>query len=256
MVRPVSRLRLAVCLAVAVVAWLRPAPAAAQAAPTLDHFWCYIVQGQPIETPVLLRDQWTPAGALAPALVRNAVRFCNPVKKTTADGAVTDITNREAHLKMYLAHTPALGPALNVRVRNQFGGRQRLKVFDPIILGVPSAKDSETPPTGLDHFKCYRAYGGALRRRVVRLEDQFQAATVTVRRAVAFCNPTEKRHNTTVTPITNEKGHLVCYSVTPTSLPAPRTFFTDEQFAGGNLVTTGSDILCVPSEKVAFAPIL
>jgi hypothetical protein len=236
--------------------WLQPARADAQAARTLDHFWCYGIQGKAQEVPVFLRDQFDPAGALVPALVRNAVRFCNPVEKTEADGTVTEITNPEAHLKLYFAHTPVLAPARQVTVRNQFG-RQMIRVFDPIILGVPSAKNTDVRPDGLDHFKCYRAYGPALRNRVVKLRDQFtENPQVTVRRAVAFCNPTEKRHGDVFTPIENPKGHLVCYAVTQTPLNPPRPFLNVDQFGAEQLVSPGSDILCVPSEKLSFKPIL
>jgi hypothetical protein len=225
-----------------------------QPAPTLDHFWCYGIQDTPRDVTVFLRDQFDPAGALVPTLVRNPVRFCNPVEKTDAAGVVTPMTNVDAHLKLYLMHTPVLGPARQVRVRNQFG-RQGLKVFDPLILGVPTAKNTQPDPKGLDHFKCYRAYGPALRNKVVKLRDQFNEGTVTVRRAVAFCNPTEKRHDAFISPIQNPNDHLVCYTVTPTPLVDARAFSTRNQFGEEQLVTPGSDILCVPSQKMSFTTI-
>jgi hypothetical protein len=190
----------------------------------------------------------------SPALVRNPVRFCNPVEKTTAAGFVTPITNPDAHLKLYLVSTRALAPVRRVVAQNQFG-RQALYTFDPVLLGVPSAKNTDVMPKGLDHFKCYRAYGPALFRRVVKLRDQFTEGTVTVNRAVAFCNPTEKQHGDVITPIENPKGHLVCYTVTPTPVPE-KTFFTAaNQFGFEKLGTQGSDILCVPSEKRRFLAI-
>jgi len=257
MVRPVSRPWLVVSAALVLAVCLCPALVEAQAAPTLDHFWCYGIQDKALGVEVLLRDQFDPAGALVPALVRNPVRFCNPVEKTeTVTGVVTPITNFDAHLKLYLAHTPVLAPARQVVVRNQFGRRQPLKVFDPVILGVPTAKNTQGDPKGLDHFKCYRAYGPAVRNKVVKLRDQFNEGTVKVGRAVAFCNPTEKRHGDIFVPIENPKGHLVCYSVTPTALIDPRSFFTRNQFGSETLVTPGSDILCLPSEKLRFSVIV
>jgi hypothetical protein len=252
MVRPVSRRWLVASAALALAVCLCPGVAEAQATSTIDHFWCYRIQDAPRDVTVLLQDQFDPAGALVPALVRNPVRFCNPVEKTTtaADGTtvVTPITNDDAHLKLYLAHTPVLAPARTVRVTNQFGG-QALKVYDPIALGVPTSKNTQPDAKGLDHFKCYRADGPALRNKVVKLRDQFNEGEVIVRRPMAFCNPTVKVHAGTATPILNTKAHLVCYTVTPTVLDAPIPFTTRNQFGGEELLTQASDLLCVPSQK-------
>jgi hypothetical protein len=255
MVRSIPRPRVVVFAALALAVCLCPALAEAQTAPTLDHFWCYGIQGPLHEKLISLRDQFDPAGAVSPPmLLRTAVRFCNPVQKTTRAG-VTEITNPDAHLKLYLISPNALSPTRRVVVGNQFGLQQTLYTFDPVLVGVPSAKNTETPPRGLDHFKCYRAYSRALFNKVVRLKDQFAEARVKVNRAVAFCNPTEKLHDNQVTPIENPKGHLVCYTVTPTDAPEKTFFFNVDQFGVEKFITPGSDILCVPSEKLSFAVI-
>jgi hypothetical protein len=255
MTRHVSRPALLAAATLAFAVCLCPALAEAQAAPTLDHFWCYGIQGPFHDKLISLRDQFDPAGAVSPpVLLRTAVRFCNPVEKTDRAGVVTPITNPDAHLKLYLISPHVLSPTRRVVVNNQFG-KQRLYTYDPALIGVPSAKNSDIPPKGLDHFKCYRAYGAALYRKVVKLRDQFMEGQVKVNRAVAFCNPTEKLHDEVFTPIENPKGHLVCYSVTPTAAPERTAFFNVDQFGIEKFITPGSDILCVPSEKVAFGVI-
>jgi hypothetical protein len=255
MTRHVSRHVLLAAAVLAFAVCLYPAPAQAQAAPTLDHFWCYGIQGPVHDKLISLRDQWDPVGAVGPpVLLRNAVRFCNPVEKTDRAGVVTPITNPDAHLKLYLISPHVLSPTRRVVVNNQFG-KQRIYTFDPGLIGVPSAKNTDIPPKGLDHFKCYRAYGPALFRKIVRLKDQFTEGRVKVNRAVAFCNPTEKLHDEVITPIENPKGHLVCYTVTRTEAPERTAFFNVDQFGIEKFITPASDILCVPSEKLDFAVI-
>lgn len=159
--------------------------AAAQTAPTLDHFYCYFAQGESPSARVLLQDQFDVGlNPLIPPEVEHVqllrvVRFCNPVQKTTADGKVTPIQNAADHLTMYLL-TPdtwskPIIPRL-VLIRNQFG-TQRLRTGNPVLLAVPSGKHwpvvtgvtfvSPPIPTDLDHFKCYLASGRAVDRRVL-----------------------------------------------------------------------------------------
>jgi hypothetical protein len=242
-------------MAAAALMCLAPALARAQAQPPLDHFWCYGITDQSPNAQVLLRDQFDAAGiAGQPFVVRNPLRFCNPVEKTTASGQTFPISDRGGHLKMYLIPPSHVEPVRTVKVRNQFGRNQRLNTFDPLLLATPSQKNNEPPPSDkLDHFKCYRAYGPAPLNKVVRLKDQFQEGTVTIQRPVLHCNPTEKRHGTIVTPIKSPTEHLVCYYVTRVSMPNERPFFTRNQFGPEELTTTTADILCVPSRKLGFS---
>jgi hypothetical protein len=242
---------------IAAVMALAPAPARAQAAPPLDHFWCYGITDKSPDEPVRLRDQWDPAGVAGqPFVVRSPLRFCNPVEKTTAAGAVFPINDRGGHLKMYVIPPSHLEPVRSVVVRNQFGRQQKLTTYDPLLLAVPTQKNDEPPPGDkLDHFKCYRAYGRAPLNKVVKLRDQFQEGQVTVGRPVLHCNPTEKLHGTVVTPVKSPAEHLVCYYVTKTSLPDVRPLFTRNQFGVEQLTTTTADILCVPSRKLSFAEV-
>jgi hypothetical protein len=233
---------------------LAPALARAQAAPPLDHFWCYGINFPPPDAAVRLRDQFDPAGTAGQDFVaRNPLRFCNPVNKTTAAGQNFPINDQGGHLKLYLIPPSHVEPVRTVVVRNQFGRRQKINTFDPLLLAVPTQKNDEPVPSDLlDHFKCYRAYGRAPFNKVVRLKDQFQEATVTVQRPVLHCNPVEKLHGTVLTPVKRPTEHLVCYYVTRASLPDVRPFFTRNQFGVEQLSTNTADILCVPSRKLSF----
>jgi hypothetical protein len=256
MMRPVSRPVLLAAVTLAFAVCLCPALAEAQALPVLDHFWCYGITDKSPDAQVILRDQFDAAGTAGqPFVVRNPLRFCNPVMKTTAAGITTPITDPDGHLKLYLAPPSHIEDVRSVVVKNQFGRRQRIRTYDPLLLGVPTAKNTQGFPEKLDHFKCYRAYGAAPRSTIVRLKDQFHDATVTVGRPVLHCNPVEKRHGAAVVPIQHPEAHLLCYYVTKTALPDAISFFTRNQFGEEQLRATQSDILCVPSEKRSFAAI-
>ena len=121
---------------------------------------------------------------------------------------------------------------------------------------MPSGKNTEGEADNLDHFKCYRAYGPRLRNRVVRLKDQFQEGTATVLRAALFCNPVQKQHGAVITPIENRDAHLVCYQTTPAALTAPRVVRSRNQFGNKDLVAGIANLLCVPSQKLRFNPLL
>jgi len=226
-----------------------------QTAAPPNHFKCYATEGKPVDTTaaVSLRDQFDPAGTAGKETkVFKAIRFCNPVEKTTEDGVVTHIADPLLHLTLYLKAPTDLAPTRRVTVKNQFG-RQRLNVYSPIILAVPTQKNDELPSNNKDHYKCYSASGRSL-NRAVRLEDQFIAAPARVLRPRLFCNPTEKRHGDVTTPIQNPKNHLLCYTMETTDFSAEAR--AANQFEDELLTLAKPDLLCVPTEKlrVTLAP--
>ncbi len=111
-------------------------------------------------------------------------------------------------------------------------------------------------PETLDHFKCYRAEGGRI-RRLARLIDQFETAIVTVLEPRLFCNPTRKIDAAGVpTGVQNADGHLTCYDVS-LLLPGGTTVVEDLVIANQFTATTGDlevvtdeDLLCVPTRKL------
>jgi hypothetical protein len=235
-------------------------PAGAQAPQfALDHFKCWtVLEGEPAQDFVLLSDQFdevpvpgTPPGP-EQVFVGNPVLFCNPTVKVLTTGQETPIRNPDHHLKMYAISTHPT-PIRTVVISNQFGNLP-LTVYRPIFLAVPTQKNNHPDPVGLDHFKCYLAQGPATAANnpTVVLQDQFdrdRKEVVKVLRPVLLCNPAEKTHDDKITPIANERDHLVCYTFTPSS--AKRMISkTRNQFGDEKLLTAYSRLLCVPSLKV------
>jgi len=220
----------------------------------IDHFWCYITRDTAVDQTIQLQDQFDRLfvpPVRETVLVWNPVRLCNPVKKfVPLTGEVTDIKNPNNHLKLYRMFDldTDLPPSRKVVVLNQFG-KKTIQVFHQEVLAVPTQKAPHDEPADLDHFKCYRAYGGSV-KKVVTLSDQFQTqADLKVTYPFGFCNPTEKNHAGVVTPVTNPEDHLVCYLVT--KRPFVRTGVqTRNQFRVENLVVRDPDLLCVPSKKL------
>ncbi|PYQ15708.1 MAG: hypothetical protein DMF80_07850 [Acidobacteria bacterium] len=259
MIRPVPRRSRSSWIGVLVVlaaVWLCPAFVEAQAAPTLDHFRCYAeLQGPSVVEPVSLKDQFTLPGALQDALVYRPVRFCNPVEKTTPDGVVTPIQDVNAHLQLFLIAPSVIEPTRSVTFKNQFG-RRRLLTFNPVVLAVPTAKNTQPFPDNLDHFLCYQARGGNV-NVVVNLRDQFQSGPATVLRPFLFCNPVSKLHRDVQVPIKNPDSHLVCYRTMVTEF-AGQALVRNQFISGtdGFPITVGSgDILCVPTQKLRFTAV-
>jgi len=246
-----------VALLVVVPILLAPRISSAQAPQfTLDHFKCWTVQdAQPAHDFALLVDQFDrlPVPGQAPGpeqvFVGSPALFCNPTVKILSTGLVTPIRNPDHHLKMYLITTHPT-PARTVLVTNQFGANQPLIVYRPIFLAVPTQKDNHKEPVGLDHFKCYLAQGPSTNPTVI-LQDQFdknKREQVKIVRPVLLCNPTEKHHEDTFTPITNEREHLICYTFTPSTAKQTRVN-TRNQFGEEKFTATYSRLLCVPSLK-------
>jgi len=226
----------------------------AQAAPDANHFKCYATEGIQVPSPsVSLLDQFDPKGTEPKETkIFKAVRFCNPVAKTTADGVVTPIVDPFLHMTLYLMAPPDLAPRRLVVVRNQFG-QQRLNTYSPIILAVPTQKNTEPPSDNNDHYQCYSASGRSVKRSLaqVLLEDQFIKAPARVLRPRLFCNPVVKRHDEVITPVQNHDNHLVCYTMETADF-STEALITN-QFEQAQLLNLAKpDLLCVPTEKLKF----
>jgi hypothetical protein len=63
-----------------------------------------------------------------------------------------------------------------------------------------------------------------------------------------FCNPVEKTHGTTVTPILHKEAHLACYSMTRVTFE--REVSIRNQFGAQTLVVGPPGMLCVPTRKL------
>ena len=204
--------------------------------------------------------------------IGNAIRFCNPTEKTSL-GITTAITNDDNHLTFYAFEPIRANPQEiigEVKIVNQFGD-QVLRIESANVLAVPTQKTApftHDDPKDLDHFKCYFAQGSkALFKNmiVVGLQDQF-ALIVTRHQLIAplyFCNPVLKIHaGASVPPPTSiifPDDHLTCYRFSRRSVPVDPTtgaLITDvslfNQFDEQTWKIDFGDLLCVPTEKVAF----
>ena len=234
----------------------------------LDHFKCYPMgDTTPINEFVSLRDQFSPPppppstggpGIIENVVVDRGVIFCNPTEKTDSSGQVTKITNPNSHLKMYRFH-PNIPNPTPLTITNQFNG-QNITISAPVLLAVPTQKDSLPPPSGLDHFRCYPAIvtPGAVNQPsfpiTVTLQDQFdkQPEHVSVLGVVFFCAPADKTHKGQIISAQNKDDHLTCYEfVEPTTAPvaSPVRVFTQNQFGTEKFFVTQARYLCVPTSK-------
>jgi hypothetical protein len=252
-----------------------PSASGAGGGPTdIDHFLCYTAAAvNTAAAPafpqkaaaVEIQNQFVPNGYFASLAALNL--HCNPVQKTTPDGAVTPITNPIAHLLCW-AITPnpltSVVASHNVIVTNQFGQAQ-LKTGPPRSLCLPSFKDENSPanfppdtqPPGLDHYTCYPvAYPSATSPRFkppqpVQLQDQFGLWTARVLTPKLLCLPTQKTVDPAVPgqPIIHPEAHLLCFGVSVTPAFAARNVFAKNQFGIGQVSVKRTSTLCVPSFK-------
>jgi len=248
----------------------------------VDHFKCYRAEfydllNHPILDPVVkLEDQFM----TEKVEVFTHLRFCNATGKRHGN-VVTGIENKEHHFVLYHFNRDTNAKPIQggVTVLNQFG-QQKLKIKDARILAVPTAKikidptwstpvppddafpepteDPDPPETTLSHYKCYYATGTAPDPiPAVFLFDQFEQLSHQLLSPVLFCNPVKKTRDSDQ-PGPNEdplptKDHLTCYKLSiATEQPKYAQIFN--QFIDGHIdmVARASDILCVPSKKVAF----
>lgn len=214
----------------------------------VDHFWCYESVGAVILLDIKLRDYFYAADI--DTVVGQPFRFCNPVEKRF-QGKSTPITNPYSHLKMYVVR-PLSVETRTVVVSNQFGTGQQLEVRRPVILAVPTQKDTLPPPKDLDHFLCYEADGLSPKNGRVTLKDQFRSEDVKVLNPYLFCNAVAEIGGATgdevVTPILHPGAHLVCYFTTKT--PFVRIVIATNRFGEEVSSVSDADLLCVPSQML------
>ena len=220
-------------------------------APELGHFKCYqVTNPTPLDIVVGTQDQFDIAdkSGFEPTAVRQAWRFCNPVAKLHRR-AFYDIPDRSAHLTMYLTAPTDIGVTRRVLIANQFG-KQRLLTFSAPVLATPTAKNNEGFPEGLDHYKCYRAYGRPV-KATVSLRDQFHdEPQVRVGYPLLFCNPTRKEHDGVFTGVKNAQDHLACYQLEPR--PFETSVAAIDQFGTAERRVKDANLLCAPTAKLRF----
>lgn len=177
--------------------------------------------------------------------VLEARRLCAPTDK---EGEDPTAPTHPDHLTGYRIKQQSPKPTRvrNLAVTNQFGP-QVIDLSKADYLLVPSAKDRTSPPPlpssfGVDHFKCYRAYG-KLRRSGVQSTDQFQTLLVDLNRPLHFCAAADKNGGGIMNPTAN----LLCYRARSASFNPPGTVFINNQFGPDSFGLFRPTELCVPT---------
>jgi uncharacterized repeat protein (TIGR01451 family) len=224
----------------------------------LDHFKCYKTRqlGTKFDPrQVVLTDQFNMQRV-------NVVRpeaFCAPADK---DGS--GINDPTAHLTCYKIRDvrgdefPKFEKE-RVEVTDQFGTRTLLlKKIRSLCLPSSKAPVGEvpgSPPTGLDHFKCYktRQLGTKFDPRQVVLTDQFTTERVNVVRPEAFCAPVDKDGS----GISDPSAHLACYEIRDVrgdEFPKfeRQRLEAGDQFGTHSLLLKKTRTLCLPSSKTVL----
>jgi hypothetical protein len=218
----------------------------------LDHFKCYDVEDFVGSGDIVsLEDQFSEPFL---AQVGYAWDFCNPVEKIHGD-MVTPILHPDNHLMLFDIYHETTFACWEVEVYNQFG-LQLIEVGWPFGLAVPTHKlfpGDHDPPAGLDHFLIYEAWGPPI-NVVVSLDDQFHLEPeVLVMEPVLFGIPVVKTHEDIVTPIGNERMHLVFYEISGDSYEG--FVAAENQFGGWELPVWSPELLAVPSLKWGYWPL-
>ena len=222
----------------------------------LDYFKIYNVVDRRVDYQVTLQGQSDRERKNAELLFLGC--FANPVSKNGEP-----LYNPNAHLTWYQLYQPKLTrpPTRRVVVENQFG-KQKVLIGAPVdllrrrqqALFAPAQKGDEGKfPVDLDHFKLYWVLkGGPLDNEIVALQDQFGSEEVTVTDPVAFGIPVKKEYKGKVSPIHNEKAHLMIYRITPQSRPPVEAVAVLDQFDRHYLDFGESIGLAVPSVKLEW----
>lgn len=101
-----------------------------------------------------------------------------------------------------------------------------------------------------EHFQCYALEkGDRLKPETILLKDQFGESKAVLGTPRMLCNPSRKTHNRTTYERRNLERHLVCYDYAEKPRVEPQNLQINNQFAPDEVVSTRSEMFCVPSSK-------
>ncbi len=222
----------------------------------LDHFLLYkVADAQDLQLTVDLEDQWHQEPDVE---VYRPVYFANPAGKISPyidwdPSMPLIINNPDEHLVFYqIDGEPYQG---NVAIQNQFHQQETLSVSNAELLAVPSEKISfeQIEPLALDHFTCYWIYEEPTivpDAVFLSLKDQFVDIEAMLGWGIYFCNPTEKRVYTVLTPISDPDHHLTIYEIYYQQEHVFWQVEVSNQFGPQQLTVWGPVALAVPTHKL------
>jgi hypothetical protein len=182
---------------------------------SIDHHLTYTVVDSVVSgASVLVADQF----ALDTVTVARLRKLLVPAVKYHSPRPVVPLFRPELHYDWWELDHPR-NRQRRIVVSNQFVEDSRLRVVGPEFMLAPAFKARVgSPPDSFpvaNHYLCYRVHGDTLGPVPVQLGDQFQVASVNVRRPDYFCAPCSKDSAGKNYPIVDEITHLMLYRVDP-----------------------------------------
>lgn len=208
----------------------------------LDYFKIYDVVDQRVEHWVALKGQFDDEPEKAELMVLSY--FGNPARKNEEP-----LYDRNAHLCWYWLYQPIPEPMRTVAVENQFG-QQKIVTGKPAALFVPAQKRERGSqfPKKLDHYKLYWVLRSERLDRNVTLQDQFGVEETRVLYPILFGVPVHKEYKDEVSPIHNDRAHLLVYRIMPRTMRQSK--IVRDQFGRRYLTFLQSMALAVPGIKL------
>ena len=250
-------------------------PAAATAAPALDHFECYSAAATTTSslrvsfgaTPrqLLLKNRFAQGGFKA-ALGKVQMQ-CSPTQETvrvSGRSVTTPIMNPTARLVCWSMTANGLKLPPSLSMQNEFG-TGLLKPTAARSLCMPSWRSATltfpatTAPSNLDSYACFSAIepAGASTFALppsATLKDEYGTKTTKVGAPNMVCLPTLRGGAAGGwTKVVNATNYTVCFALPAGSVPS-RTNYGKDQFGIGAVRVSGDTELCVPSVKAAVTP--
>jgi len=207
----------------------------------LDYFKIYDVFDHRVEHWVALQGQFDDEPEKAELMVLS--HFGNPASKNQEP-----MHDRNAHFSCYRLYQPLPDPMRMVELENQFG-KQRIITGSPAALLAPAQKRERGSrfPEKLDHYKLYRVLRSERLDKEVALEDQFGREEARVLYPILFGAPVHKEFRDQISPIYNDRAHLLIYRIVPRRVRQSR--IVRDQFGRRYLTFMRSVALAVPGLK-------
>jgi photosystem II stability/assembly factor-like uncharacterized protein len=99
-------------------------------------------------------------------------------------------------------------------------------------------------PSGVNHFRCFRAKAKGFSKQTVTLTDRFGTATTVAARVVRYCAPTDPMGE----GIVDATAHLVCYKIKNGGFAPQQVYFLSQRIDGYRAYyAQKADTLCLPA---------
>ncbi len=214
-----------------------------------NHYKTWRIAPQTFQRTVFVHDQFVNDSLRLVAIEK----LSNPVRKIVPNpfgGADTfNIVDPDDHLTWYRAFGKNL--QRDVEFRNQFE-RDTVRIDSVQYLLLPTQKSPHPPADSLDHYKAYRIKNPHELLVPVELQDQFDVlAPENINTLIQryFLTPARKNNELRYDTVT----HYLAYEIFP-KRTSSEVRQTADQFGTHVLQVQNSELLLVPTTKIAFCP--